>query len=90
MPAVDLWLRCLPLPGEAQGFFAPLPRAAAARLRAAAGETGVGGTSRCRRSRGAGGGRRFFTVRGRVRGRPGAEAVRHSRRQHALLSALHR
>ena len=34
MPAVDLWLRCLPLPGEAQGFFAPLPRAAAARLRA--------------------------------------------------------
>jgi hypothetical protein len=35
MPLVDLWLRCLPLPGEAQGFFAPLPHAAAARLRAA-------------------------------------------------------
>lgn len=36
MPLLDLWLRCLPLPGEAQGFFASLPQSAAARLRASA------------------------------------------------------
>ncbi|GAX75620.1 hypothetical protein CEUSTIGMA_g3064.t1 [Chlamydomonas eustigma] len=34
MPALDLWLRCLPALGEAQGFFAPLPQMLATSLRA--------------------------------------------------------
>ena len=33
---VDRWLRCVPLEGEAQGFFAALPRAIGAGLRASA------------------------------------------------------
>ncbi len=32
---VDLWLKCLPLPGEVQGFFLSLPHVVGARLRAA-------------------------------------------------------
>jgi hypothetical protein len=34
LPAFNLWLRCLPALGEAQGFFAPLPHMLAASLRA--------------------------------------------------------